>query len=194
MADNVFRVTLTGIMYGQQCQNVIHFSGPSSDPGQMSALADEFQAGWITRFRNLISGDVTWVSIQVRLLESQFATFTKTISVTGNTGTSNQFYSFACYCLRLRAATIGKRSRGRVYFPGVQSGVTTLGFWTSTIVENWNVQIANVMAIFGPGGSSTFRLGIGPKTGTTANFKEVVQMQLAPTPTVQRRRNIGIGV
>lgn len=194
MATNVFRVTTTGIMYGQQCQNVLHFRGPSSDPAQMSALADDVQTNWITNLRPRISGDLTWNSIQVRLLESQFATFTKTISIQGNAGTSNQLWTVQSFIIRLRSAVIGRHGHGRVYIAGVLPGQMQLGFWQSSTVTLWAGTLASILAAYGPSGSSTFRLGIGPKTNTTANFLDVVNLQLGPIPGTQKRRNSGVGI
>lgn len=194
MAENVFRVTTIALAYGQQCQNVFHFSGPSSDPAQRSALADEVQANWLSHIKPLISADVVWQAIQVRLLDSQFSTFTKTISVAGTASASNQNFPQVCWKIWLRAATIGRHTRGRVYLPGVASGTLVAGFWRSDLVNSWELRLATVMESFGPGGSSVFRLGIAPKTNSTANWLEVVQLQLAPTSGTQRRRNIGVGI
>lgn len=193
MADNVFRVTVTAVLYGQQCQNVIHLSGPSSDPGQMSVLATEIRDVWVEKVRGVITQDVKFVNINVRLLGSQFAPFDKTINVNGAGSASNQQIPFACYVIRLRSALIGRKGHGRVYIPGVLNGVTDFGLLNQSTLNFWSPRLADIMAAFGPGGTSTFRLGVGPKVNTTANFKEVINLQMAPTLGSQRRRNIGIG-
>lgn len=194
MADNVFRLTSTMAVYGQQNQNVFHFSGPSSDPAQMSALADDFEVNWIQIFKTLISDDVRWVATQVRLLDSQFATFTKTISIGGIAGSSQQNFPQVAFKIWLRAATIGRKGRGRVYLPGVLGGTLSQGFWRSDLVTRFEAACSSVMDAYGLGGSSTFRLGVAPKVQSTANWQQVVQLQLAPTSGTQRRRNIGVGI
>jgi len=187
-------VTTTAIQYGQQYQNVFHFSGPSSDPQQMSALADEVDANWLNVIKSLVSDDLKWVNINVRLLESQFATFNKVVSINGVAGSSNQNFPQVAFIIRLRAATSGRHSRGRVYIGGVLSGTLQAGFWRSDLVTSWTNRLADVVALWGPAGTSSFRLGIAPKVNSTANWLQMVQMQLAPTAGTQRRRNIGVGV
>ena len=194
MADNVFRVTTIAQMYGQQCQNVLHFSGPSSDPNQLQALALDVIANWINLVKQRVSGDLVWNQVQVRLLSSQFATHNETISIGGTAGTSNQLWGVHAFILRIRAATIGRSSRGRVYIPGVLPGQMQAGFWQASTVQAWFNITNAVMEAYGPGGTSPFRLGIAPKVNSTANFKEAVSLQLGPLPGVQRRRQVGIGI
>lgn len=189
----IYRVTLDQTMFGQQLQNVLHFQHFSSDPATMSTLADEVSANFIGQIRMLHSGSVKYNRIRVRMLESQFATFEKTINIGGNFGAVNEIWSFVCFVLRLRTAIIGRRGRGRIYISGVLAGFTNQGFVTSDQIDAFNVRINNIMAQFGPGGESQFRLGVCNKSAPF-DFKEVTSMQVAPTTGCQRRRNIGRGI
>jgi hypothetical protein len=180
-------------MYNQQCQNVLHFLGPTSDPAQMSALADDLAVNWIGVVRARMSSAVRYVAITVRLLESQFPPFTKTLSVFGSQQFDNELDTFKAFVLRLRSAEIGKRGRGRIYVPGVMKGWTTEGIVDDDVQVAWNNNIATLMATYGPGGSSPFRLTICPSKPPFST-REVTSMQVAPTLGIQRRRNIGVGV
>lgn len=191
---NIFRVTLTQLNQGQQIQNVLHFTGPSSDPLQLVALADEVESGWIANVRVSQWGSLKYIDIGVRLLESQFATFHKTINLlaTGGVG-SDQFIPFASYIYQLRGATIGRRSRGRAYIAGVHQDDTAQGLLNPAAVTTRRNRQETIMSIFGPNGTSTFRLVICPSK-PPFNVVPVTSMSIAPTLGTQRRRNIGRGM
>lgn len=189
----IYRVTIDQTMFGQQLQNVLHFSHFSSDPATMSLLADAVEASWIGNIRMLHSGSVRYNRIRVRMLESQFATFEKTVNIGGNWGAVNEIWSFVCFVLRLRTAIHGRTGRGRIYISGVLAGFTDKGFVTSDQIVAFNTRIAFIMEVFGPGGSSDFKLGVCNKNPPFA-FKEVTSMQVAPVTGCQRRRNVGVGI
>jgi hypothetical protein len=193
MADNVFRVTVVYTQQGQQMNNVIHFSGPSSDPAQMNALADEVTAHWVPEIRSQQSGDVRYVAIIVRLLDSQFAPITKAISIGGGSGNDNDKTTY-CHVVRIRSALIGKHGRGRVYIGGIPNNADQKSFLDTDRVTAWTNHLATIMAWCGPTGSSAFRIGITRKQNPTANFIEAVRLEIAPQYSLQRRRKVGIGV
>jgi len=190
---NIFRVTTIGAMYGQQVQNVVHFTGPSSDPNELSALADHIAANWLLTIKTGQTSALVYNSIKVRLLESQFPTFVKTVNIPGAFGFDDEVSTVLSFILRLRSSEIGKRGRGRLYLAGVLKGWTTLGLVDSDILVAWNNRIATLMGVYGPSGSSTYRLSIVPSKAPFT-VRSVTSMQIAPTLGVQRRRNIGIGV
>jgi len=191
---NIFRVTLTQLLYGQQLQNVIHFTGPSSDPLQLSALADDVQANWISQVRPTQTGTLTYIDIAVRLLESQFPTFHKTVNLPATGGGGNETnLPFVATVWRLRGAVIGRHGRGRLYIGGVHQQFSTNGIINAASITTWRNFQNNILATYGPSGSSTFRLVICPSK-PPFNTVEVTTMDIAPTWGTQRRRNIGRGI
>lgn len=190
---NIFRVTLTQLLFSQTCQNVLHFTGPSADPLQMSALADEVQSGWISQVRTTQAADVTYVDIGVRLLESQFPAFHKTINVEGVAGAQDHDIPFLASVWRLRGDVLGKKGRGRVYICGMDQGVSSKGLILSPTLIEWQNRCANILGVFGPSGTSSFRLVICPPRPPFSTVS-VVNMSIAPIWGHQRRRNIGIGI
>lgn len=190
---NIFRVTITQLLFSQTCQNVLHFTGPSSDPLQMSALADEVQGTWITQVRTTQAGDVAYVDIGVKLLESQFPTFHKTINLQGIAGSQSHDVPFLASVWRLRGNIPGPHGRGRVYICGMTEGVSEKGLILSATLIEWKNRQSNILAVFGPNGSSSFRLVICPSK-PPFNPVPVATMDIAPTWGSQKRRNIGIGI
>lgn len=190
---NIFRITTIGAMYGQQVQNVFHLTGPSSDPAELSAIADHIATNWLAQVKNGQTAALVYNSIKVRLLESQFPPFVKTINVPGAFGFDDQVSTVLAFILRLRTSEIGRHGRGRLYLAGVLKGWTTLGLVNSDILVAWNNRIATLMGVYGPTGSSNYRLQVCPSKAPFS-VRAVTSMQIAPTLGVQRRRNIGIGV
>lgn len=191
---NIFRVTITQLNQGQQIQNVLHFTGPSSDPLQLPALAQEVETNWVQNVRVSQWGSLKYIDIGVRLLESQFATFHRTLNLlaTGGVG-SDQFIPFAAYIYQLRGATIGPRSRGRVYIAGVHQDDTAQGLLSAAAVSTRRARQETILGVFGPNGTSTFRLVICPSK-PPFNVVPVTSMSISPTLGTQRRRNIGRGM
>lgn len=193
MPDNIFRVTTIAGMYGQQLQNVFHLLGPSTDPLELSTIADHVAANWIAQIRTKQTSAVVYTQIKVRLLESQFPPFVKTVNIAGSNGFDNELSTVQAWILRLRSSEIGKRGRGRLYIPGVMKGWTQNGLVISSQIVAWDATIANLMGVYGPSGSSVYRLTIVPSKAPFST-REVTSMQIAPTLGTQRRRNIGVGV
>lgn len=190
---NIFRVTLTQLLFSQTCQNVLHFVGPSSDPLQMSALADEMVANWIAQVRTTQAADVNYVDIGVRLLESQFAPFHKTVNLQGTAGGQDHDIPFLASIWRLRTALQGKKGRGRVYICGMDQGVSSKGLILNPTITEWRNRANNVLAVHGPNGTSNFRLQVCSHK-PPFNPLAVTSIDIAPTWGHQSRRNIGIGI
>lgn len=188
-----FRVTDIGTMYGQQHQNVLHFAGPSSDPLQMSALADEFTATWVTQMKGGQSQAYVHSQIKVRMLESQFPPFIKTINLAGANQFDDELFTPTAFVIRLRTDFVGRQGRGRIYLGGVNKGWTTNGLVDADVITSFNNRFATILGQFGLGGASAFDLVVLPHN-PPFSVRNVTSMQLAPTLGVQRRRNIGIGV
>lgn len=190
---NIFRVTTIAGMYGQQIQNVFHLTGPSADPAELSAIADSIAATWLFTLKGGVTASLVWNSVKVRLLESQFPPFVKTINVPGAFGNDDQVSTVLAFIMRLRTSEIGRHGRGRLYIAGVLKGWTTNGLVTDAIITAWNNRFATLMGAYGPGGSTNYRLVLCPSKPPFAT-RAVTSIQLAPTLGVQRRRNIGIGI
>lgn len=193
MPDNIFRCTTVATMYNQQCQNVFHLLGPTSDPLDAQAIADDLAVNWVGQIRQRQTSAVRYVAISVRLLESQFPPHVKTVSILGSQQFDDELHTYDAFVLRLRSAEIGRRGRGRLYIPGVMKGWTTNGLVDDDVIVAWNNNIANLMGSYGPNGSTPYRLTIVPNKAPFST-REVVAMQVAPTLGLQRRRNIGIGI
>lgn len=190
---NIFRVTLTQLLHAQTCQNVLHFVGPSSDPLQMSALADEVVGSWIAQIRTTQIADVKYIDVGVTLLQSQFPSFHKTVNIEGVNFANEHSVPFLSAIWRLRTAFQGRKGRGRVYICGMGEVISSKGVIDAATITEWTNRANNILSVHGPNGSSSFRLQVC-SSKPPFDPKPVVQIQIAPTWGHQSRRNIGIGI
>lgn len=186
----IYRVTDNQIMYGSTVQNVLHFKHGSSDPATMQTLANEYRDIWIQRVRSVQSSAITHTTVNVRMLESQFAPFNLTVNLPGTNSFSDEYKLCVAHIIRLRAATLGRHGRGRVYIAGIAFNLTTNGLLKSSIVTTWNTQLALILGAFGPGGSSAFRLCITPR-GNPQGSIDVTNLQMAPTEELSAGVTLG---
>ncbi len=188
----VYRVTLNQVMYSQSIINVLHFRHASSDPLEMQNLANEVETGWINFWRVRQVTNLVYSRIKVQMLQSQFAPFEKVISLAGGLGGSDEFKVFLCHIVRLRTATAGRQGRGRIYLAGPFPSAAQFGIIRPEHMNTYQNVINNVMGVFGPTGSSAFRLVVHPHAANGIP-KDVISLSIAPLESVQRRRNIGVG-
>src|SRR5689334_23374205 len=111
----LFRITVVQSMYGQELQNVFHLEGPSSDPAELSTIADHVADNWVQTIRGQQTGSLVYNGVRVRMLESQFPTFTKTINLPGSNSNDDEVSTVLSFVLRLRSNELGRRGRGRLY-------------------------------------------------------------------------------
>lgn len=194
MADNVFLVRVVQSLFGSVLMNTLHFSGPSSDPAQMAVLAQEIETDWIGQCKFKQTGNLKYIMVEVRLLESQFPVHQRVVNINGVATANGGDLPFHAYVLRMYTNIIGKHGRGRKYIGGVQGGTSTNGFITQSLIDQWNISRGVWLGKWGPTGTSTFRLGITRRVNPGANFNQVQDIKVSTTWGIQRRRNIGIGI
>ena len=188
-----YRIVDNQVYYGQTIQNVLHFKHFSADPATMDALMAEFRDNWVLEVRTRQNTLLVHTSLTCTMLESQFAPRSLTLNLPGTLGSSNEWKLVSAHVIRLRSATIGRHGRGRVYIAGQAFNEAQNGLVSNTTVTAWNSRLATILSVFGPSGTSDFRLVILPRNNPQGAL-DVVNMSLAPTEGTQRRRNVGVGI
>lgn len=191
MAQRV-RVTCTGLIYGQTCQNVLHFTN-LNDVFNGALIAAEINANWIEYIKALQTSHFTWTNILVQNLDNAATpTFSLVISKQGGGLNEPRVPPFAALVLKISTTLGGRRGRGRVYIGGMVSLAFELGVFTSSFMTQIATQTANIKSRYGPTGASELRLGVMRRD--TGEISPLVDIQGRGTLGVQRRRNIGVGV
>jgi hypothetical protein len=188
----IARVTISGSDYGQLTQNVLHFEwlGVSWDP---TAIAAEIVAGWMPNILWFSKSNFRYNSILVQhATQPTLQTVNLPIVVDGNVVNDPRMPPFVACVLKISTLQGGRTGRGRIFLAGVGADSLTSGVFTASFISTRQPKIDALKARYGLSGSSQLRLGLFNRT--TNAFNGMSNLVLRPTPGVQRRRNIGIGV
>lgn len=212
---DLYELTDTGTLYGQQCSNVWTFVQTDAEafpesPAQL--LAEWYADNWINNVRNLQTGDYVHTGIKVRNMFDPADSYEDGVSVAGNfPSETNGAPAYAAVGFTLLTDN-GAVSEGSKRFGGVPNAVTTDGVITnSTFITNANsaatyfdnpVLIGPVIPskVFdhvivkrvrsGSPGAYSYRM---PETIEELVFGVVVDVIWDVIMTTQNSRKIGVG-
>lgn len=151
LIPTAYRVTAVGSLFGQLVENVWYAQGPDPfDAGAAALIAAEFQTGYTLIMDNL-SQDYSVSQFDVQNLAG-VASGSYTLSVAGGipgTIAQDSMPGSVAFCVRLRSALAGKRTRGRKYFAGLGeadvTGNSLLGARADGIVSAITTLIDNLI-------------------------------------------------
>lgn len=191
MAD--FRVTIMALHQGQAHQNVVHFQKDGAVTADASALANEIKNGWCQLWKPGVGNNFIFQNIHVKQLGSLDPAYDLAVVIPGTGSAEAGTLPFVCLNIRLQTGITGKQGRGRIYHAGLNPGHTSFGVISPGIVTFFQNICNSIMALHGPGGSSSFQFVVRGRSGSaTAHF--VTSMTVDTIPRIQRRRNIGVGI
>lgn len=190
-----YRVTVTGFLFGQTCQNVIHLEDPDGAVG-LATTCTLIRDNWVNKHTINQGNNVRYTNILASDADNPaVAPFSLTIDRSGQGLSAERCPSFACFVMKLLTAVGGRHGRGRVFFPGPAPDNFQFGVLTSGFITQWNDNVITpIMAAFGPSGSTALRLCVRARMPDGPDYNRVVSCQLRPVLGVQRRRNIGVGI
>jgi hypothetical protein len=183
-------------MYGQLCQNVLHFDYPDmpAATGLQNAAAD-LEANWLSQIRLPISANVQWNSIRMDELSTGGAglTHTRLVTILGAQPVDSFIILNIAWKLRFQTGLSGRHNRGRCFIPGVRSGWMNSGFMHASGIAAWTAPVAALIGRYCVGGSGFMKLHIRRTFGGTHDTIPVTTMQISNTPGSMRSRMIGVG-
>lgn len=192
---SIFRVVLTATMFGQTCQNVLHFNDNGANLTTL-AVGTTIRDQWLSTYKFLQHNQVVWIDIATTQV-SPVVSITNHL-VVNVPGTSNAATAadvpVICYLVRVQTTTPGRTGRGRIYSPGPSISGSNLGVLTAPTIGAVQNQLNLLLTNFGPiAPPSGLTFGIAPR-GNEGDFKPAISMNVKPTYGTQRRRNYGVGV
>ncbi len=203
MANNVYRVTVLGTIFGNQVQNVLHFIPSGVIGTDVQAMASEIQTGWCTLLKPSFSGDIKWHGCIIQELARPLtvATTVNWTPIQGNLTTNGAPPQIAL-CMSLTSNLAGKSYRGRIYISGLQGGNTLLGVFTDAAKTNYQNMINTLKARYLIGGAnfSGMELRIFSRKRYATGLDSVqasvsvANISYNSVPATQRRRRHGVGV
>lgn len=186
------RVTVSGLLYGQTHQNVLHVSNPDGALSH-SQIADEFETHWISQVKT--KQVTSMIYNQIIVSDSSGSgppAFTKAVNVAGTNVANADAVPFSCFVVQLRTNLAGRHGHGRFYVSGVTNSAHTNGIVTAAVITAWNTTLATMKARFAEGGTSALTLVLKEKNAQV--YHPVTDMIIRQYLGVQRRRNYGVGI
>lgn len=191
----VFMATITGSLFGQTIQNVIHFDKNPSTDEDKGALAIAIRDRWLAQIKFACTSHMQWTQIRVEKSpgpDDQPAILP--VVVGGFQGAPVGIAPFVCAVFKLKTGIAGKKGRGRFYISGVDALGLEGGRWNAQQMINFRSIADSLMQWFGGSSSQTgFRVGVAGRNLDQSSFKEVTDIVPRNVPGVQVRRNIGRG-
>jgi hypothetical protein len=191
----IIKATIFMLMYGQICNNVLHFNKGDFVAADLSALADDLDANWVAHYKVPLAGDVNFYQIVCTEDTGPGApTFTKAIVQNGGNGSDSACALNVAWVLRFESGLSGRKNHGRCYAPGLRSGYLTNGLINATGAALWPTHINALKARYvSPGHPSQFSLVIYNRHVAEPAPVTVTDIILRTTPGSMRKRMQGVG-
>ena len=190
---SIWRVTLTGTMYNQKMQNVLHFDNPENIYG-ITTMRNYMVNDWILMLRTIQNVNFTWTSLQLAELKSNpEPPYVEALSGMPGGLSGPGAPPFVCGVFSIRTSTGGRRGRGRFYMGGVhQESILNGQLHPNALIAYSDV--ANQLKIrFCTGGSTDFRLQVAERVALPDGIPST-NIVARGVLGVQRRRNINVGI
>lgn len=192
----VFRVTITGLQYGQvTIQNVLHFS-QSDFAGPLLPVLQEIRDGWCSILAVAQVNSFGWRNISAVELGTTDSPTNLPVTVNGqDLGDPNNSMPTLSAKLRIHTGFAGRTGRGRTYVAGVRQAHWQFGQMTAAGITVWQARVNALKARYvGPGHTSLLSLGVLGRNVNPQFFHAADDLTLSLIPGIQRRRNLGVGI
>lgn len=192
---SIFRITLTGFLFGQTIQNVLHFDNVDGALTEAQA-ATEMSTQWLQQIKTIQITSFTWSLINVQNVSTlpRPSAYNLPVNIAGTQAASNPITVFLAHVIRLRTGLSGRKGRGRIYIAGPSSGEMANGILTAASIAKWETILNVLRGRYLINGSTQLRLGVFHRAELGGTITACSEMTVAPVPGVQRRRNVGVGV
>jgi len=192
----LYRATVSGVLFGQTIQNVLHFHRADAPQDGSLVLAQSLVNHFYGQVRLQCSNQMTWNLIKIERADAPnelpllFPT-----NFAGGWSSSIKVWAPHCCVIQIKTDTPGRTGRGRFYISGLELADVDLGIWTTGRMQQLVSMCTSIKGGYtGPNPSSLYTLGVMPRSGTTlADFKPALDLVPRSIPGTQRRRNIGVG-
>lgn len=192
MAVVAWKVTVTAMQYGQQHQNVLHFT-PRTDPiNDGMAVCLEIKNNWCNWFRLNVTRDFVFTQIQARDAGSMNVSPTNlAVSLVGAQTPDTNMLGFATWVFQLRSLEAGRHGHGRFYISSVGVGHHVNGVLNSTGAAFWKPAIDPLISRFCANGSGPLQLVLKQRGQTI--YRPVVDIIHRADVGCMRTRRVGVG-
>lgn len=192
----IYRATVSGTLFGQVVQNVMHFRRFEPPPDAPAVLAQRLIDGFYGQIRLFCSNQMNWNQVRVDTIEDPPPLPTiVTTNFSGSWTSTSVLWGPMTVVFQIRTPFPGRKGRGRWYISGVDAAAVQSGFWNAG-QQGLHNSVANSLKsqFIGPPPSSDYELGVFPRGSLDpTDFKVANNIVARPLPGTQTRRNIGRG-
>jgi hypothetical protein len=192
----VYKVTISSIYLAQLTQNVMNFSSATGAGGTATGLATDLSNNWVENMRFLQNQNLSYTIISAQeMLPVPLVPIVLDISTKVGTLAGNGYHPSIAAIFAFLTFDPSRRGRGRYYMGGVHAAsVGTNGLVQSTALGQYVATATILKNRYSDGGSSIYRLCVGPRTYNDVNNYQATQTILARNYFgIQRKRNINVG-
>jgi len=186
------RITLSGTILGQKCQNVIHVNNPDGALNN-TAIKNEINSNFVTPLRNVQNAGALWT--QMAIADADPASgVPEEIFIIGGAGSlaGAPALPFVAGVFSIRTGTGGRHGHGRFYLWGVHGASIANGAFETNAYNSYVTNANGITARFKTGGTGPLTMGVMPR-GQPENFIPMTNLVVRSIFGVQRRRNYGVG-
>jgi hypothetical protein len=191
----IFRTTLTGTFVGMTVENVLHFDNHGSGITPLT-ICQIVRDQWLDQWKFFSVTLVKWLQISTTQIDPVLGLTTNlavNIDGSGNAA-ANVDLPFVAWKVRIQTNTPGRHGRGRLFPPVASLAGGNLGVVNQATLDTLNARLVTLLNRFkddDPPFGITF--GILPRD-TPSAFKPALNMFVASTYGIVRRRQIGVGI
>lgn len=190
----IYRVVITGDLYGQICQNVVHFR-PLNDVNTAQQLANTIKNDFIGWMKGPLNQNVRWTLVEVwDETNLNLAPFRLPFTITGAGGLTDQALTYDAYVFQKKTLRAGRKGRGRWYQWGINRSHFSNGIISVAGSSAWAAALVGLKGLYiNPPATSGFQMVVKHK-GPELAWDDVTDILLRRTAGTMRSRNIGTGV
>lgn len=190
---SVWRMTLTGTMYNQKIQNVLHFNNPEN-VANITTMRNYMVNDWILFLRTIQNVNFTWTSLQMaELVSNASPPYVEALTNMPGGLSGPGALPFVCGVFSLRTSLGGRSGRGRFYMGGVHQESLLNGQLHPNALLAYNDVALQLKQRFCEGGSLLINLAVCERSAFPS---PLITTNIIPRSVlgVQRRRNINVGI
>lgn len=191
---SIVRITFSGLVFGQLCQNVLHFQNQDALLTEQ-AIAEEMRDFYLNELRLRQSNQFKWINIAVQTVDPAGSLGVNLpVNILGNAaGATGEQPSTMCAIIKIQTTMMGRAGRGRIFVPVPEPGHYNMGTLTSGALFQWeNGILAMIRTRYFLTGGPPITLGVAPK-GNPSGWHAAISVNIKTIGGTQRRRQIGVG-
>jgi hypothetical protein len=192
----VYKATISSIYMAQLTQNVMNFKSETGAGGTATGLSTHLRDNWVENIRFLQNQNLSYTVISVQeMLPTPLTPIVLDISAKVGTLAGTGYHPSIAGLFAFQTFDPSRRGRGRFYMGGVHAAsVGTNGLVQSGALGSYVATALILKGFYSSGGSSIYKLCVGPRTYASDGDYQVTQTILARNYFgIQRKRNINVG-